>query len=358
MDTAQREMYIRKLKRTMKRFSLLNPTFPLIPFSLGTLSYFSVRYLLSNRLLMTRSYLMDTLFFSFSSNSLRQILITESGTDTLFPLLLTCYWVTVLSTLTVMLWFPLNIILPRRFYLHDYQKALVSTSELRNAVFNFIDNPTFIHRWRLRRNILKYNVYSWMSPIQSQWFKYPEYHWFKSTALDKDVHAILNVLSKFKHALIVAVQYKEDLRQFLPSLELLEEFFFSIAQRSDKKLRGNTPTTSNKLEVETQIIKKLSYIARPIIIKTLRVRRTTKKRFAIISWVEQIISSQLVRNAATLSGLAGFVMFLGVVIFKVEPSPAFLTWFTVTFGSLTISIGVTSIQVSKNQKLNDSNKMD
>lgn len=57
-----------------------------------------------------------------------------------------------------------------------------------------------------------------------------------------------------------------------------------------------------------------------------------------------------------LSAVAAGVMVLGTVLFKITPSQAFLTWFTVSFGSLTISVGVTAFAVHEEKKSHEANR--
>jgi hypothetical protein len=51
-------------------------------------------------------------------------------------------------------------------------------------------------------------------------------------------------------------------------------------------------------------------------------------------------------------------MATGLFIFKISASQAFLTWFTVTFGSLTISVGVTAVSVKSKDSRSEKKRLE
>jgi hypothetical protein len=75
-----------------------------------------------------------------------------------------------------------------------------------------------------------------------------------------------------------------------------------------------------------------------------------------LSRLARIVDFPIIRNALYVSGITAFVMTVGVFIFKIDTGQAFLTWFTVTFGSLTISVGVTSVALHKRKNVQQSDE--
>jgi hypothetical protein len=44
--------------------------------------------------------------------------------------------------------------------------------------------------------------------------------------------------------------------------------------------------------------------------------------------------------ASVISVIAGVIMLIGYYLFEIDASQAFITWFTVTFGVLSITVGI------------------
>ena len=59
------------------------------------------------------------------------------------------------------------------------------------------------------------------------------------------------------------------------------------------------------------------------------------------------LGSRLVRITGILSLFAGFVMIIGVLLFQVPYDQAYVTWFTVSFSSVSISIGISAFESHK-----------
>jgi len=146
---------------------------------------------------------------------------------------------------------------------------------------------------------------------------------------------------------------ESDLTVFLPSLETLETFFLSVVNRTNEKGFKIVGIEKEFGDSELDILSSFSRTVRPILTRSRLYELPERKEPKIISWTRQIWQTELVTYATMISGIAAAVMLFGVSIFKVDASQAFLTWFGVTFGSLSISIGVASLRKSGGHNYSD-----
>ena len=92
-----------------------------------------------------------------------------------------------------------------------------------------------------------------------------------------------------------------------------------------------------------QLLNSFAKKSHPIITKSILSEKHKKERKSLV-WLRQLYQSIIIRFALAISVSAAFIMLLGVILFDIDSSQAFLTWFTVTFGSLTLSIGAASFR--------------
>jgi len=189
----------------------------------------------------------------------------------------------------------------------------------------------------------------------------PEFQWLQPSFIDPRVRRIMKALSHADRALTNALERKLDVAGFVEPLKHLETFYFLSASRADPMLRPARSVASNRGETsqrQNQValeMGELTEFARKVLPVVLAVTRGLKLRPSRGRWARvrdyyRVVTSQpIVRQAALLSGVAGVVMLVGTLVFRIRGDQAFLTWFTVTFGSLTVSVGITSVRLARGE---------
>jgi hypothetical protein len=304
---------------------------------------------------LARVYLLKISPLDFSGHELEKIL-SITGDTYLFSLLLCVYWIFFILALLVipgivnLSFTPVKRIIKKVIGKHP-DETLLSVHELIENIQICAQNPGIFSSLKLQNIIANTDLYSFASPITKQWYTKKRYQWFGITSIDKETREILFVLSKLTEALNRDLNNAVDLSHYLPVLALFELFLFSIVHRINK---GKLEITDFNLgyKNEFELLRTFSSSARPIIIKAFHSSQKSPKKsnrifsaiVRIFSTIRRIFQSFVVRSALSISGIAVVVMLIGVFLFKLDTSQAFFTWFTVTFSSLSISIGAASFR--------------
>jgi hypothetical protein len=200
-------------------------------------------------------------------------------------------------------------------------------------------------------------IYDLISPITQHWFKKPEYQWLKSTAITANERSIIHTLSRFEDLLKSPPAAFVDTERVLSALSTLSHFFFSVARRSDPFFSKREALPPNSAMTELDFLREFQETARRLALAAVFPEELPEKRGRWLYWIFygifRLIRSRVVRVALTVSGIAAIVMVFGVLFFGIGEQQAFLTWFSVTFGSLTISVGISSVLIKRDTSLSD-----
>jgi hypothetical protein len=292
------------------------------------------------------SYLWKTPFFEFSSRELEQLL-TNGENERYFLFLVSIYWIYHIAgvgSFLSLLSLRFSRWLARKRSSFSYETGLLLISDLRQKIKGFILRPSFIKRNSLDFTISSSEPAGRITPMPSEWYKKSLHQWFKSNAIDKKNRCILYVLNRFDDALIKSRRCQRYVPEFLRALDYLELFYFSVACRADRYLSA-VSNASDLGQSETDILYSFARYARPLILKIAKVEAGPK--FKPLDFLRKLSKQSLVRHGFAIAVIAGLVMLVGVFIFRIPPTQAFLAWFTVAFGSLTISVGVTAISIAR-----------
>jgi hypothetical protein len=300
------------------------------------------------------SYLLDTSFRKFSARTFHALLLTALGNDKLYPYLLFVYWGTITSYFLITLWMIISLFVISPGIISPESPRTGRTILKLLAVKHLAEHTTFmmIRRIKLRLILNSVDLTKQVSPIRSRWYRVETYRWFEARSLPATDRAIIFAVGRFHKAILSYLREKKDIDVFIYPIERLLEFFFVSGALSE----GFEPVTQTGLifggSSQKTILMDFARRARPLIIEAQRLDLMEKPPLPIVAWLRRILFSQHIKLAGGFSVVAAAVMFLGVLIFKINLSQAFLTWFSVTFGSLTISIGITAIAI-KHEKMND-----
>lgn len=295
----------------------------------------------------SQNYLLETGVFNFSVNELENILISSSGNTNLLPLLLAIYWgyfIFVFFGITAL--FSMSFVAFTTIMNTSVDKSLNSVlfdvCVLSDNLMNYTQHPNLFAQLKLQLSLLTIDIYSFISPIDREWYEEERHQWLSISTFSKETKSILFALSKFKNALRTDLKNKAELSDYLPLIAYIELFLLSIANRTSKGKYEIIDLDKNINEFE--ILHSFASSARPIILRSNRSKQKSKEELKLIVLLKQVVQSSVVKFALSISGTAAAVMLLGVLLFKLEAPQAFLTWFTVTFGSLSISVGAATFQ--------------
>jgi hypothetical protein len=288
-------------------------------------------------------YLLNTMFYRFSFRDLADIL-GQNGAPNLFVPLLVIYWPYFLDPVLVITLVGLAWYSGRRLRMRGYEEELLDVRDLIDGLCRIVDGDR-----RARRETLNcsYRTPAFFSalPVAPHWYLRPALQWFKPQWIDNAARRIISSLTKCDSALTAALERELDTAGFIEPLRHLERFYFLVEERRVSKThsRDRTAFLSRGSYVQNDQIgfSELLLFAQSLTPTLVAVAKAARHKPAqrISRWktvVRKVFSQPLVKQAGMLSCVAGVVMLIGTYFFKIRADQAFLTWFTVTFGSLTV----------------------
>jgi hypothetical protein len=156
----------------------------------------------------------------------------------------------------------------------------------------------------------------------------------------------LQTVTSFDRALWLALEKRTprgDLAKLDHPLLILENFFYAVAVRVDPSLRARSDQVGSDQKLsEQELLSDFAKYAKPIAIFILARKGGGEggKLWRLERLIRPVYRSPVVRNVSAIAMIAGVIMVLGVLIFRITPQQAFLTWFAACFGSITISMVV------------------
>ncbi len=349
-DSMEREAYIRVISKEVNK--ILSKQKLLLQISIGcVLLAFALMQIVRHDFLGVGSrqaldYMLNTNFYSFSATELKIMLFKSINSYSNLPMLLFIYW--GYNALAVSFSFCFIIIMIYQMLKikgYDYKRGLYYTNRIMRELHSYINERSVVKRYRLYRLLLSWRLYHTVSPLRSYWFENKTQQWFSLLDIPRDAKVICAALSQFPKSIRYAISSRIDLRPYFNPFEYLEKFFWSIAERTDSRL-GKSEKSQKRVRLrELELLKNFSQEARPLIISAYRDFRASVSeglRSIIKEYTIRLSGNRLIRVAVTLGIIAAAIMLIGVMVFKIDAKQAFITWFAVMFGSLTLSIGVTS----------------
>lgn len=290
-----------------------------------------------------RDYMLSAGPLTFSGSELRHLTETTTGHTVAAPLLSIVYWVYFAAFALAGLVLVSTPIVLRMGLIKrpPWASGFLETSRIVVALQQFSRSGRRIDKIRLWRAMFRSDLNYLVSPVRKNWFKHPEHQWMQPADLNRQTRSIVLTLGRFDSSLRRAVRLEACLREFLNAVETLSDFFFVVAQRSDPEFIKVKAGSSAE---DAAILGRFVRVARPAIIEIARVHRERAGAARFFDFISDITRAPIVRGAVTISSVAAGVMILGWILFQIPKDQAFLTWFTVTFGSLTISVGVESVR--------------
>jgi len=293
-------------------------------------------------------YMLDTLIWHFSPRFLVALVRSEHRSIVWAPVLLTIYYVYHLVSVAVLLTFPIAGLLYWRVRLRRHERGLLTSTALIDAMTLYLDQPSIRRRAALRLAARFFAPSTCASPVAAKWAEQPAFQWFASATLARPERDIILSLGSFKDSLIRSIAGRMPLDAYLESLSKLQEFFYLVCRRSSRhfalKQRGRA--SDHRLaepEREVEVLRAFAVCARPHILAASREPRKKERSSSLRRILSEFIGSRALQAAGALSSAAAVMMTLGVLLFGIELRQAFLTWFTATFGSFAISLGISSV---------------
>lgn len=301
------------------------------------------------------TYMKETYFYQFSTTKLATITNNSPEQKLSLSTLLFIYWsfnISALFFFIVMFFFMIRLpIILRARRSTPFRQLFVDISRIRIAIEECSQNQTRYRRFRIIERVRRCRPAYRATPFYNAWYKKPELQWFHMTLLDHKTRGIALALDKFDTCLEAAARTNQPLEPFGKALEHLEMFCFAVARRKDHFLKMRKQNVDCDY-TEFDALLEFSRAARPLIL-TGETKRDAKAN--IMSTIGAILSNPYIRNGCAIAVVASVVMAFGVFFFKINSSQAFLAWFTVSFGSITISIGVSTVSLTRKRKQDHDN---
>lgn len=285
--------------------------------------------------------MLQTVFYSFSNDELTNILLQTSGTTASLSTLLCIYWGYHLCGVISIIAIISSKFVKTKFKAHE--KGIIAIQQIREIVQDTPKTLTSKQRSRVRRAVRFGSFYEGIVPLPEDWLRKAEYQWFLHTINAHKIKTIVFTLSKIEKIFLGNVaNFPKDLSNFITSLNELERFYLLLAARGDNYQFKIIDLKKSK-ETEFDILYNFANQIRPVILFAKNQRRSVTKegkKLEIGNFIQSTWQDETVKQAVSISGIAASIMLIGVFIFKIEITQAFLTWFTITFGSLSISVGI------------------
>lgn len=296
-------------------------------------------------------YMMDTNPPSFSSSALRDILTSSPPTSYSLDLLIFLYWFPfVLSVpLIATFLFPRSLRAGSLLRLPSWVRGLLFVARIQDAISTSQKLSSSDSKPRKVTIPTSPHLYYALSPIRQAWYTKPEHQWLGAKALDKEAFRVVTSISKMEETAQFALSNQIHLDEITKVLDLLSDFFFSVASRTEKELIPVDQSRSSQIAQERLFLLQAADILRPIILQHERHKRRDKPPSRFTVFTSRLFRTSTFRTAFGISSVAAGVMLIGALFFDIPKDQAFLAWFTVTFGSLTISIGIQSIRLKHSQ---------
>jgi|GEM_PF-3602568 len=295
------------------------------------------------------TYLLNTVFYKFRLHNLESLL-AKKGLEQLAIYVAIFYWgYHVLGVLGLALqvggWAQRPLGAPRLTSLEEAAADVADIIDALSVPSQLPNQPTAKH---LISTLEETEAFDIPSPLHFDWYIRPQYQWLKPSFVPQEISEIVRALQEVPVALLESLIRKADLSLYRLALEHLADYYASVVDREP----ADDPDSDFKssMDLEFQHLKAFARIGRAAIVAADRNKQKSTATRRRLAHFYMALKQPLVRQAMTLSGLAAVVMVIGCLLFKIKTDQAFLTWFTVSFGSFTISIGVTSFRLSQDAK--------
>jgi hypothetical protein len=171
-----------------------------------------------------------------------------------------------------------------------------------------------------------------ISPFKENWQKKPNFSWFNQNLLNRDTKRILASLKAFKKKALSCLYNHYDLPQLQNVVD--EITTFQYLTNFQEKISYDSSDVKIKPEQEfKQLLKFSNDLSR---IQVLKIKGKQKPS-RIASFFTNFIIVREFRLILAFSLIAGVVMAIGAIVFRIPKSQAFLYWFVVVFGSTLLS---------------------
>ncbi|MEX2497488.1 MAG: hypothetical protein WD397_01270 [Wenzhouxiangellaceae bacterium] len=294
-------------------------------------------------------YLLETPFLSFNNQQLNRVASELSPEVYVYYLVPAVYWLyhlvgaLLLISVSVSI-FPWSLRSFRsRKFIH--REGILATSVLLERLVAFNSAGSVFSAVRLFFAFHRVSsIAIATSPLKKGWYKDPVRQWLETKDIPRDKRSIIFALSAFTPTNINPPRSPENFEKVKSAIEHLHAFYLLVAVSSEESLnrhfsRFDIPSPVSCLTV-------FSKQTRALLIEAKRTKADAPRQSRFTIWIKNIVFSQLVRTALIISTIGGLVMLLGVLLFKIDAKSAFLTWFSVAFGSLTLSIGIRSFRLA------------
>jgi len=335
------EYVARKIGRARLKWRIL----PGIVFLLSTLTVFIEHMVVENYrwLGITQDiaqYMLKTVIFRFDHAAFRSLCAMQGCPENKVHVLLFIYYsyyaFAVVGYLASFVLFGMT-----RLYRRSVGRerlAFYRVMRLHTYLNDLSREPQPKVRRKATKLVRSLNLPATMSPLKSNWQKKPTLEWFGRKPLSEDTIRVLGALRAFRRKALYCLRHSHSLSRLADAVDELATFLYLANLRKETSYRSLAAKTTAEQRFST-LLKFANALNR------IQIRREPKRRIVrrIADALSTFAPSRDIQVVIAIAVVAALVMVLGSAIFGIPRGTAFVAWFTVVFGSLAVSVGVTSV---------------
>jgi len=181
-----------------------------------------------------------------------------------------------------------------------------------------------------------------LNPLKNKWRQTATYDWFNQNPMTRETIRILAAIKSFEGKALGCLKGKENLSSLRDAVNALGDFSYLTSAWKDGISVGSkrAPTREERVDSLLEFANCINRIQPTHGKEKGQIGRLVD---AAANWFR----AREFKTTTAIAIIAAVVVWLGSIIFDISSSTAFLTWFSVVFGSLAVSVGITSITIKK-----------
>jgi hypothetical protein len=291
-------------------------------------------------------YMWETLVWDFSNDAFWSLCLTNGLPEHNIYLMLLIYYSYFAATFMLFFVFVWIMIKSARRIIRvltiDTAETSIATFHDVMCIHKLLINQFHEPRKKVRREAIglvkSLDLYTTISPLRENWQKKAAFRWFKQNSLSKETIRVLAALKTFRRKALYCLRNDHSLLQLADGVNELATFLYFIAVREETSYRPAQPIPTLE-EAVTHLVKFAEAL------NQIQIQREPKPALfgRMRDAVRVLCASEEVRLTTLIAIAAALVAGAGCMFFRIPVTTAFLAWFSVVFGSISISLGVTTV---------------
>jgi hypothetical protein len=182
-----------------------------------------------------------------------------------------------------------------------------------------------------------------ISPFYRKWQQSTTRMWFSANPLTSDTVRILGSLKVFLPRAIDCLRRHHDIVKLATAVDALSTFacLASLSREKSYRAAGATWNLQERFRLLLEFAEKITQLPA----RAEAPRGLSRRMYeATSNLLDSTLADKGIRRAAIVAIFGGIVMVAASMLIGIPIATAFLAWFSVTFGSITISVAIGSIR--------------